>query len=431
MYSHDGEILYVDVLTKDSTRELLLYRRANYHWYLKTCIKLEEEDRYLVFKERRNKLFVIGARGFESFEFSIKPNDWEWKLNQEERKDPSCLHYSVDNNRLLVTDYSKSVIPPPFCLKEIKTDSRVVSTSILHNSILVITTSSICLYDYNKDTLTPICPNTITQRLCNTRLVSTSPPTFVIHETQYSFSNNKLELSQNTTPPPKRSITIKEEQIEVQQNNSQLFINGILLSEETTSFCLYDVFLLFTVTTSDLYEKLYVFNLEIDDRVYTNPSPTLLKTIEPNSLNVRNIERGSKIISCSLGRCIFQLPRGNLETIYPKIITQYSVKLLIEANNYLKAFEIIRSHKLDMNLLFDLDPAQFMVKTGAILSSIGKADHVSLVVAGLKEGVSEEVKYCVSKDELQRIEEYFEVNVKRKVKVVCEAISSSLREIGY
>lgn len=112
---------------------------------------------------------------------------------------------------------------------------------------------------------------------------------------------------------------------------------------------------------------------------------------------MRNVERGSKIITCSQGRCIFQLPRGNLEGIYPKTITLLNVRRAIGHLDYLRAFELVRTHKLDMNLLFDLNPEQFIANGEKLLSDIKKVDYISLLIASLKEGVSDELKYCLEK----------------------------------
>lgn len=57
---------------------------------------------------------------------------------------------------------------------------------------------------------------------------------------------------------------------------------------------------------------------------------------------------------------MFQLPRGNLEGIYPKIIMINQVQKKITLKDYKTAFEIIRTHKLDFNLLYDLNPEQFL-----------------------------------------------------------------------
>ena len=37
-------------------------------------------------------------------------------------------------------------------------------------------------------------------------------------------------------------------------------------------------------------------------------------------LNHRLVERGARIVGITNGRVVFQLPRGNLEGIFPKII---------------------------------------------------------------------------------------------------------------
>jgi elongator complex protein 1 len=55
-------------------------------------------------------------------------------------------------------------------------------------------------------------------------------------------------------------------------------------------------------------------------------------------LNHRLIERGSKILAISEGRIVFQLPRGNLEGIYPKIIMISLVLKKINLKEYNKAF---------------------------------------------------------------------------------------------
>lgn len=64
-------------------------------------------------------------------------------------------------------------------------------------------------------------------------------------------------------------------------------------------------------------------------------------------------------MSVSDGRLVFQLPRGNLEGIYPKVIMINLVKKKIEDKHYKDAFEIIRTHKLDFNLIYDINPEQF------------------------------------------------------------------------
>lgn len=72
-----------------------------------------------------------------------------------------------------------------------------------------------------------------------------------------------------------------------------------------------------------MYDKLLVVNLILDAWVQEEGSRFKEKLSEFESkdlLNHRLVERGSRIIGITEGRLVFQLPRGNLEGIYPKII---------------------------------------------------------------------------------------------------------------
>ena len=112
-----------------------------------------------------------------------------------------------------------------------------------------------------------------------------------------------------------------------------------------------------------MYQKLFVFNLELTRWLWDGECedlPKFLPSDDSKSLSLRMVERGSLIICCSEGRVIFQLPRGNLETVFPKVVTLYRVKDCIDHCDYLKALELARTHKLDLNLLFDLNPRQFV-----------------------------------------------------------------------
>lgn len=111
-----------------------------------------------------------------------------------------------------------------------------------------------------------------------------------------------------------------------------------------------------------MYDKLYVLNLTLDEWVYRDDSKLKGKLTEIESqdlLNHRLVERGARIVTVSDGRVVFQLPRGNFEGIFPKVIMINLVRKHIEGRRYRQAFETIRTHKLDFNLLYDIEPGQF------------------------------------------------------------------------
>ena len=55
-------------------------------------------------------------------------------------------------------------------------------------------------------------------------------------------------------------------------------------------------------------------------------------------------------------RTVLQMPRGNLEGIFPRIIMLNKVIENIEAKRYGKAFKMLRQHKIDINLMYDVNP---------------------------------------------------------------------------
>lgn len=54
------------------------------------------------------------------------------------------------------------------------------------------------------------------------------------------------------------------------------------------------------------------------------------------------------------------MPRGNLEGIQPRIILLNQVINDIENAEYGKAFRTLRTHKIDINLIYDVNPEKFI-----------------------------------------------------------------------
>lgn len=90
-----------------------------------------------------------------------------------------------------------------------------------------------------------------------------------------------------------------------------------------------------------MYDKLFVLNLVLDEWVHQDDSKvkTRLAEVEGQDLlNHRLVERGAKIVTISDGRVVFQLPRGNFEGIYPKVIMINQVQKYISKKQYRLAF---------------------------------------------------------------------------------------------
>jgi len=100
----------------------------------------------------------------------------------------------------------------------------------------------------------------------------------------------------------------------------------------------------------------------------------------------RSIERGAKIVTVmpTTYSVVLQMPRGNLETIYPRALVVAAIRRNIEAEQYGKAFLICRSQRVDMNILHDHEPERFMRNIPKIIAQITRIDHIDLLLSQLR-----------------------------------------------
>ena len=115
-------------------------------------------------------------------------------------------------------------------------------------------------------------------------------------------------------------------------DNHKLYRNNVLICDSCTSFVLNEEFLVYTTHGHKIVcvklkgEK---FGELTDDR---------------------QVERGSRLVTVvnQVGRTevVLQLPRGNLEVIYPRAMVIEAISKLIGEKKYKKVFELMRKHRL-------------------------------------------------------------------------------------
>ena len=100
----------------------------------------------------------------------------------------------------------------------------------------------------------------------------------------------------------------------------------------------------------------------------------------------RNIERGARLVAImpTTHSVVLQMPRGNLETIHPRALVLAAVRKTIEAKNYRDAFLTCRSQRVDLNILHDHAPEQFMSSVALIVEQIASVDFVDLILSQLR-----------------------------------------------
>jgi elongator complex protein 1 len=78
---------------------------------------------------------------------------------------------------------------------------------------------------------------------------------------------------------------------------------------------------------------------------------------------------------------VLQMPRGNLETVYPRALVLAAIRRSIEADQYGEAFLACRNQRVDMNILHDHDPERFLACIERIVEQIKRIEHIDLLLA--------------------------------------------------
>ena len=88
----------------------------------------------------------------------------------------------------------------------------------------------------------------------------------------------------------------------------------------------------------------------------------------------RLAKRGSALITVlsDTPLAVLQMPRGNLEALYPRSLVLPHVMSLISKGEYGSAVEVMRRQKVDLNLLVDMNPYRFLLPTGDGDGGVGK-----------------------------------------------------------
>ena len=128
--------------------------------------------------------------------------------------------------------------------------------------------------------------------------------------------------------------------------------------------------------------ELHIYDL---NRALPFDHTKLAKPTAAGDFNVRSVERGSRLVSCSLSRLVLQMPRGNLEGIQPRIILCKQIVQQIKNCEYGKAFRLLRQHKVDINLIYDVDPQLFLANIDKFVAEVKQVDYLNLFVNSLSD----------------------------------------------
>lgn len=175
----------------------------------------------------------------------------------------------------------------------------------------------------------------------------------------------------------KLEVTSKEETVFIfgLSPRNRLYYENKQLSGNCSSFHIHDDHLLLTTTN----HKLLMIPLN-------HNSLSSFASGNLSAAGERNIERGSKLVTALSNDCqvILQMPRGNLESIYPRPLLIHTLKGLLDKRQYHKVIELMRRHRVDMNLIHDHNPAAFFLHCEMFVQSVDNAGWIDLFIASLK-----------------------------------------------
>ena len=168
-------------------------------------------------------------------------------------------------------------------------------------------------------------------------------------------------------------------------SKGRLFLNDQELSKECSSFYIHEKYVLFTT----LSHKLRFIDLSVGLQQQTNPDPQAAAPKLNGTFDIlnREVERGSRIVSVIShdSKVILQMPRGNLEIIYPRpLILSHCVDLM-DDSEYHTAFVEMRRHRIDLNLLYDYLPSKFIEHLPEFIKSLDSPSFLNLFLSSLIE----------------------------------------------
>ncbi|KAG8811746.1 hypothetical protein FRC19_003616 [Serendipita sp. 401] len=168
--------------------------------------------------------------------------------------------------------------------------------------------------------------------------------------------------------------------------NTKLYVTStgqksVLVSPIVTSFIVSGNFLIYTTSA---HESVYAPLQEIAQALAKSDEGEHDAAAQIASCvagwEKRRIERGSRIVTAipSAMNVVLQMPRGNLETIYPRPLALEVIRSNIARSEYGRAFSDCRKHRVDLSMLVEQDPTRFLENLSTFLEQLSDVDDLNL-----------------------------------------------------
>ncbi|ODQ78957.1 hypothetical protein BABINDRAFT_162043 [Babjeviella inositovora NRRL Y-12698] len=214
--------------------------------------------------------------------------------------------------------------------------------------------------------------------------------------------------------------------------NGKLFANDACISSSVTSIMVSDSFLMVTTAQHQLRF------VHLDASVFQPiDESTPAEGTRDEDERVRMIERGSILVNTmpSKSRVVLEAPRGNLETIHPRIMILSEVRQHIKDTEYYKAFMLCRTHRIDLDILHDYDPKLWADNMPKFVAELGKVEYLDLFVSCLHEEDVCKTKYKETLGSDEMVQQFTQLQVtekpESKINKICEQMVTLLTQPAY
>uniref|UniRef100_A0A336MED4 Elongator complex protein 1 n=1 Tax=Culicoides sonorensis TaxID=179676 RepID=A0A336MED4_CULSO len=470
-WSNDSEILAIQTNQKGA-HCLYLYTIGNYHWYLKQTLKFNSTIENISWSPRSSEkktLYVLLENGH------ILTYQWNYIINHSlgKNENDQGVVGVVDGKNLLLTGFRGTVVPPPMCNFTLNHDKEINFVRFINEEnensnkfIIIDIENDVYMYECEFTTGGVVkCLNGVKKINSFSFTIKEQTPLKLHHwifknMNEIYFTDGKLlffgkfssdnEIDIQKAYELKKSnlgaLNVKNNELHAHYSNGEvtkidsnfqefsllkvgqfsskfevtdvggnivllqpwqkLYLNEQFLESNVTSFAVVGKFLMFTTL-----ETLKFVNLQ---------TPQKLVVAE------RQLERGSKIVHVVWGtsKTILQLPRGNLETIHPRILSLNMIKKLLDNKSYRLAFDIMRKERINLNLLVDHNPNVFLESIDTFVNDIDNIQWINVFLTELQNIDVINDMYPYYHDESL---EWQHFTSKNKVTFVCEKIIENLQ----
>ena len=325
----------------------------------------------------------------------------------------------IDGTILKLTPFKFAAVPPPMAFCEVSVKNSILDCSISASGeqIAILTTDSIDLYDWHSVQI----PHLALRKTIALSFTSISGRS---RYRETLFPGGRPWIETVTFDDKVSSQVIGMDRFSLTKKGD-LLADEQLLARNCTSFLFTDKHLLFT-TAQHLLKFVDLKTLEVP-----RDSPEVDE-------RCRTIERGAKLVTVipSTYAVVLQMPRGNLETIYPRALVLAGIRQHIDKKDYREAYLACRTHQVDMNILHDYKPDLFMASIPLFIEQVKKVSRIDDFLSKLKDDdveTSRSLKVEVLPEEDARPSSLPEASgtmQSGKVNRICDGFISALESKG-